>query len=279
MPSVSSWAETHLGFPSLPIWAPPTPATCSGRGSRTPAAAASALFHTTGPATADRRRSPTGRSPTAQKTFVRSPAAFGIDRLAVWGISGGGPHALACAALLPDLVCAVASLASIAPYGAEGLDFFTGMGQDNLDDMQLFLADRAAARQKSDADREELLQVSPEQLVEAWTTLLSAADVAALTPAMASYLVACVQDGLAPGGEGWWEDAVAHLGPWGFDLADIAVPVQVWHGAEDRFVPFQHGQWLAEHVPGAEAHLSTTEGHLTLFNQVSAVHGWLLGHF
>src|ERR1700678_822591 len=71
-------------------------------------------------------------------------AALHIDRLAMWGISGGGPHVLACAALLPDLVTAVASLASLAPYGAGGLDYFAGMGQANVDDIRLFLTDEAA---------------------------------------------------------------------------------------------------------------------------------------
>lgn len=74
---------------------------------------------------------------------------MGIDRLAVWGFSGGGPHALACAALLPDLVSAVASLASLAPYGAPGLDYFTGMGKDNVEDIQLLLNDPATARRRA----------------------------------------------------------------------------------------------------------------------------------
>ena len=78
---------------------------------------------------------------------VRAIAArLGIERLAIWGISGGGPHALACAALLPDLVPAVGVLASVAPWGADGLDYFAGMGELNADDMRLFLEDRAAAR-------------------------------------------------------------------------------------------------------------------------------------
>ena len=89
-------------------------------------------------------------------------AELGIDRLAMWGISGGGPHVLACAALLPDLVTAVASLASLAPYGAEGLDYFAGMGQDNVDDTRLYFADEAAARVKTDKDREEFLAASPD---------------------------------------------------------------------------------------------------------------------
>src|SRR5580700_10125376 len=87
-------------------------------------------------------------------------AALGIDRLAMWGISGGGPHVLACAALLPDLVVAAASLASSAPYGAEGLDWFAGMGQENADDFRLLRADEDAARDKLEKDREEFLAAS-----------------------------------------------------------------------------------------------------------------------
>jgi pimeloyl-ACP methyl ester carboxylesterase len=100
-------------------------------------------------------------------------AELGIDRLATWGISGGGPHVLACAALLPELVTAAASLASLAPYGAEGLDYFAGMGQDNVDDTRLFLTDEDAARAKADKDREELLATSPEDAAKGIESLLS----------------------------------------------------------------------------------------------------------
>jgi pimeloyl-ACP methyl ester carboxylesterase len=88
-------------------------------------------------------------------------AELGIDRLVMWGISGGGPHVLACAALLPDLVAAAASLASLAPVGAEGLDWFAGMGQLNVDDFRLFERDKEAARAKLEADREEMLAADP----------------------------------------------------------------------------------------------------------------------
>src|ERR1700674_1036005 len=91
-------------------------------------------------------------------------AALGIDRLAMWGISGGGPHVLACAALLPDLVTAAASLASPAPYGADGLDFFEGMGELNADGARLVLADETAARAQTDKDREESLATSADDL-------------------------------------------------------------------------------------------------------------------
>jgi pimeloyl-ACP methyl ester carboxylesterase len=203
--------------------------------------------------------------------------ALGIERLAVWGYSGGGPFALACAALLPELVSAVATIGSLAPYGAPGLDFFTGMGEENVEDTRLFFSDPGAAREKTRQDREEELQVTPEQLTEAWKTLLSPADAAVLSDEYAEYVVNCVRAGLAPGDQGWWDDAVAHLSPWGFNLDSIVRPVKICHGRQDRFVPFQHGEWLAANVPGAEAHLTAEDGHLTMLVEgIPRIHSWLL---
>jgi pimeloyl-ACP methyl ester carboxylesterase len=205
---------------------------------------------------------------------------FGIDRLAIWGFSGGGPYTLASAALLPDLVVAAAVVGSVAPWEAPGLDYFTGMGQDNLDDVKLYLSDPEAARKKVRKDWEETIAVTPDQLAESWKTLLSEVDAAVVTGDFAQYIVHCIQDGLAPGDQGWWDDGVAHMSPWGFELESIHVPVKVWHGREDRFVPFQHGHWLAEHVPGAESCLSETDGHLTLLvDRFEDVHEWLIAHF
>jgi pimeloyl-ACP methyl ester carboxylesterase len=218
-----------------------------------------------------------GRTVADCAADVRAIAeALGLPRLAVWGASGGGPHALACAALLPDLVTAVSVVCSIAPYDAPGLDYFAGMGQDNVDDIRLYLSDPAAARAKSRKDRLDALERSPDQLGEALKTLLSPTDAAVLVDDFADWLILCGRDGLATSDEGWWEDGVAHLSPWGFDLEAIRIPVQVWHGRQDRFVPFQHGEWLAAHVPNAEAHLSDSDGHLTLqLHRIPEVHRWL----
>ncbi|MBO0835837.1 MAG: alpha/beta hydrolase [Actinobacteria bacterium] len=205
-------------------------------------------------------------------------AQLGIDRLAMWGISGGGPHVLACAALLPDLVTAAASLASLAPFDADGLDYFADMGQDNVDDTRLFFADKAAARAKADSDREEFLAASPEDLASGLKSLLSPADAAVLQGELAEFLASSNKDGLAPGSQGWWDDNCL-LQPWGFELSDIAVPVLLLHGKHDKFVPFGHGEWLAAHIPGVEARLSDNDGHLTLVqNRVPEVHEWLAGH-
>lgn len=206
--------------------------------------------------------------------------ALGASRLGVWGASGGGPYALASAALLPDLVVAAGVVASIAPWGAPGLDFFTGMGEDNIEDIELFFSDREAARRKAAQDRRELLGVTADQIAKGLESLVSDADAAVLSGEFAEWLVRGFQDGLAPGDQGWWDDSASHVLPWGFELDSIRIPVKIWHGRQDRFVPVQHGQWLAEHVPGAEADISKSDGHLTLIvNRLPEVHEWLLSHF
>ena len=203
---------------------------------------------------------------------------LGIERLGMWGISGGGPHVLACAALLPDLVTAAASLASLAPFDADGLDYLAGMGQDNVDDTRLYFADEAAARAKADEDREGFLGASPDDLASGMASLLTPVDAAVLSGELAEFLASSMKDGLAPGSQGWWDDNCM-IRPWGFDLADIAVPVLLLHGKHDKFVPFGHGEWLAAHIPGVEARLSEDDGHLTLLeNRIPQVHSWLSDH-
>jgi pimeloyl-ACP methyl ester carboxylesterase len=204
-------------------------------------------------------------------------SALHIDRLLTWGVSGGGPHVLACAALLPDLVVAAASVASLAPYGVEGLDYFEGMGQLNVDDMQLYFRDKTAARAKVDTDREEMLASTPEEVATILQSLLSGPDAAVLSGDLAAYLEQSAQSGLAPGGEGWWEDGSAHLEAWGFDLGAISIPVLLLHGEQDQFVPFGHGVWLAAHIPGVEPRLTADDGHLTMAERrIGDVHEWLL---
>jgi pimeloyl-ACP methyl ester carboxylesterase len=205
-------------------------------------------------------------------------AALGVEHLSTWGISGGGPHALACAALAPDLVVAAASLASPAPYGAPRLDYFSGMGELNIEDFKLCLVDPPAFERKSAVEREELLAATPDDLLKQWATILSDIDAKAATGELAHFLIESMQSGLGPGAEGYVDDGFAFVRPWGFDPADIGIPVLLWHGRHDRFVPFAHGQWLSLQIPDVEAHLSGADGHLTLVDKVGSVHEWLLAH-
>jgi pimeloyl-ACP methyl ester carboxylesterase len=170
--------------------------------------------------------------------------ALGLEQLAVWGISGGGPHAIACAAQLHDLVPAVAVLASAAPWGADGLDYFADMGQLNVDDTKLLLDDPVAAREKYERDRTDLLATTPEVFKEHLETLLTPVDAEMLTGELAEHIVDSTRVGLAPGVDGWWDDDNAFLAPWGFALDSIRTPVLLLHGRQDRFVPFGHGEWL-----------------------------------
>jgi len=200
---------------------------------------------------------------------------LGIDRLAMWGMSGGGPHVLACAALLPDLVTAAASLASFAPIDADGLDYFAGMGQDNIDEIQLYLTDEAAARAKTDQDCERWLAMSPDDLRAGMASSLTPVDAAVLTGELATFMAFSGKEALAPGSQGPWDDNCI-IRPWGFDVTDIAIPVLLMHGKQDIVVPFGHGEWLAAHIPGVDARLLPDDGHLTLAeNRIPEVHVWL----
>lgn len=205
---------------------------------------------------------------------------LGLERICSWGISGGGPHVLACAALLPERVAAAASLASVAPYGAEGLDWLAGMGESNLEEFGAVAEGRDVLEAFVGHERDQILAATTEQLLEVWSSLLSEADAAVVGGAFADYLLAVTRHGVGARLDGWIDDDFAFERPWGFDLAQIRVPVQLWQGGQDRFVPLAHGEWLAARIPGVEARLSPEDGHLTLTERrVPEVHAWLLDQF
>jgi pimeloyl-ACP methyl ester carboxylesterase len=200
---------------------------------------------------------------------------LGAERFAVWGHSGGGPHALACAALLGDRAAACAALSGPAPWGAEGLDWTAGMGEGNVEDFALAVAGGPAYEARLVEMREELLSADEQGVFEAMQTLLSPVDRAELTGEIAAFLAAATAEGLAPGVDGMRGDDQAFVHPWGFDLATIPGPVRIYHGHHDRFVPVSHGEWLAGQIPAAEAHISADDGHLTLYTRgARECHAW-----
>jgi pimeloyl-ACP methyl ester carboxylesterase len=206
--------------------------------------------------------------------------SLGLDRFAVWGISGGGAPALACAAALPKRVVAASSLAGVAPFPSEGLDWFAGTGEFNIEDFNLMLGSQAEWEAKSRKDADLLLKATPADLKEFFATLLSEVDRSVFSDEFAGYLHTALQDAYKIGIRGYCDDSLATARPWGFDIASIEVPVQIWHGRQDKFVPFSHGEWLASRVPHAEAHLENDEGHLSLFvRKIPDVHRWLAAKF
>jgi pimeloyl-ACP methyl ester carboxylesterase len=190
---------------------------------------------------------------------------LGADTFLSAGWSGGGPHALACAALLPGRCLAAASIAGVAPYGAAGLDWFAGMGKENIEEFGAALNGEYALTEFLNAAVEALSGITGDQVAEGLGDLASDVDKAALTGDYADHMAGALHAALSSGIAGWRDDDLAFTHDWGFrlDAADLA-PVAIWQGDQDRMVPYAHGQWLAEHVTGARAHLLPGQGHLTL---------------
>jgi pimeloyl-ACP methyl ester carboxylesterase len=201
---------------------------------------------------------------------VRDVAAIadhlGVDRFFTMGASGGGPHTLACAALLPERVRGCAAIAAVAPWDAEGLDFLAGQGPENLEEW-------AAATTGSDALEAYLEREAPgladagdpeEFIVALGEGLLPPVDQAAITGEYAETLIASSKRAVSRGIWGWFDDDMAFLHDWGFALDAIEAPVSLWQGRLDKMVPYAHGEWLAAHVAGARPHLFDEHGHLSL---------------
>lgn len=205
--------------------------------------------------------------------------ALDIERCVTWGISGGGPHTLACAALLGDRVAAVASLGGVAPFDARGLNYFRGMGEDNLVEFGLAMAGREHVEPFCAHAAAGMSQATPDALINEMRSLLPDVDLAVMSGELGAFLAGETPHAFAHGPAGWVDDDMAFLAPFGFDFAGIVAPALVVHGHRDQFVPLDHGRWLAETIPGAEAWLREEDGHLTLIaRRVPEVHDWLLGH-
>ena len=189
---------------------------------------------------------------------------LGHDRFVTMGWSGGGPHAIATAALLPERCIAAMSLAGVAPYGAEGLVFLTGMGDDNIAEFGAAVEGGGALEAYLTDAAVTLREVTADEIVGAMLSLLPPVDQAHLTGKGAEEAAIETRWSLANGIWGWHDDDIAFTLPWGFDLAGVTRPVQIWQRTEDLMVPFSHGQWLAASLPGAHPRLVDGHGHLSL---------------
>ncbi len=195
--------------------------------------------------------------------------ALHVDRLPVFGVSGGGPHALAFAATHPERVSRVATMVSTAPCDAVGLEWTEGMMSGNQ------ASSRAALTGREDL---AVHLAKAEAEVEPGGNLLPPAEQEVLArPEVQEMIAAAYAEALRPGIDGWVDDVLALYGlPWGFDPADITVPVMLWHGGTDTVVPAAHTAWLAERIPDAESHIDPAAGHGGHFDATPGVLRWLL---
>ena len=190
-------------------------------------------------------------------------AAIGAERCLVAGWSGGGPHALACGARL-GAAAAVLVIAGIAPYEAAGLDWMSGMGEENVTEFSAALQGEGQLRSHLLREREQLKDVTAAGIVSSLETLLPDVNRAVLTGEFGADMAASFREAVRTGVEGWLDDDLAFASPWGFGLEEISVPAMIWQGSADLMVPFSHGQWLAAQLPGASGHLEEGEGHLSV---------------
>jgi len=199
--------------------------------------------------------------------------ALGAAQFVTVGWSGGGPHALACAAGLPGRCLAAATMAGAAPYGADGLDWLHGMGAENVTEFEAAVAGEEPLTAFLEPYARALAMVTGSGVAAGLGNLVSAADKAAVTSDFADYLAESLRASVASGIAGWRDDDLAFVTDWGFTMAEAGegAPVAVWQGDQDMMVPWGHGQWLAAHLPGARAHLLPGEGHFTLAASFGAI--------
>jgi pimeloyl-ACP methyl ester carboxylesterase len=192
---------------------------------------------------------------------------LGFERFGVSGGSGGGPHALACAARLPECVVRATCVVGTAPYGPTGLDadaWFDGMTPANVRDFQLAFEGEDALNANH-----ERLQAEMEAYAAADDTAnvleeyeLSESDRERLArPETVQIFNETIREHAVNGVGGWTDDLLALTGSWGFDVSEITVPVLIRYGASDVLVPRNHGDWLAANVPNCVAKVDDA-GHL-----------------
>lgn len=205
-------------------------------------------------------------------------ADLAIKQVAVWGFSGGGPYALATAALLPGVVSAVCVFAPLGPYGVEGLDFLDGMDESYREEVRMFFDDRQAAREKFRTEAMEMFDrlSVPDGWLAQWGDRAHQDE--AHSQEAADYLAAEHRDGWTNGDVGWWDDWTAFLSPWRFDLADVRAPVSLWHGLSDTRCPPAHSRWLAGQLKNVVTHYPAHEDHTNVEdNNSEAALAWLRG--
>jgi pimeloyl-ACP methyl ester carboxylesterase len=200
---------------------------------------------------------------------------LGADSFVTAGWSGGGPHALACAAALPGRCLAAASIAGVAPYLASdgrrpegvssGLDWLAGMGPENVAEFGAALAGEAELTAFLRREAATMGAVTGQDVAQAFGGLVIEADQAVLTGQYADHVAACLRAALSSGIAGWRDDDLAFTRDWGFSLdGEPPLRAAIWQGDQDRMVPFAHGQWLAAAIPGARVHLMPGDGHLSM---------------
>ncbi len=211
---------------------------------------------------------------TAADEAARTAAL--VDRLGygefyVVGWSGGGPAALACAALLPERVRACLTLASVAPSKEVGDGWQAWYSEADAHELEVLATeDRGTYVSDYEEGAHMFADATP-----SWLYRLGAGGSAAEhrvmfgPAALGVPLARSMRRGLSHGMWGWYDDAVAHASDWGFRVADIRVPVTIRQGEDDRMVHLEQSRWLAATIPGAVLRILPDRGHGAILDPYS----------
>jgi pimeloyl-ACP methyl ester carboxylesterase len=201
--------------------------------------------------------------------------ALELDQFAVVGRSGGGPHALACAALLSTRVTRTGVLVSLAQPNATDLDWFDGMTESNIKDFAAADADPLGLAERIRA-RVDRTMLDPESLVLALEAEMTAADRRVIEDiAIRRLLAETFREALRDGPQGWIDDVLAIRRDWGFRLASIVGPVRLWHGREDNIAPASHSEWMARRIQRAEIVVQADAAHFGAVEILPEMLSWL----
>jgi pimeloyl-ACP methyl ester carboxylesterase len=188
--------------------------------------------------------------------------SFGIRDFISIGWSGGGPHALATTMMSGSK--GAITLAGVGEYGAADLDFLAGMGPENEEEFGEALKGESEISAWMDKNALAFKDVTDVEIREALGGLIGDADKKALDGVVADEYATATRKGLAVSFDGWIDDDIAFVQPWGFALSDISVPVLIWQGDQDLMVPHAHSYWLEKHIPTGKLHFVPGHGHISL---------------
>lgn len=220
-----------------------------------------------------------GRTVADVAADVREMAdALKLDRFGVLGRSGGGPHALACAALLPGRTTRAAVLVGLAPTEADGLDWFEDMTDSNVGAYQAARNDGPAVMARVGPMAEQIRE-NPAQLVTSLYDELPQSDRRIVADVgIKRQLTENYAEAVRHSAGGWVDDLRAFATPWGFEPGSIEIPTMLWHGAEDTFSPVGHSRWLGEHIPSSVVIVEPGSAHFGALNVVPDMLRWLAGN-